>query len=408
MRRSNPETVDVIIVGGGMVGATLACALAQQTALSIALLESQAQSPVWDENNYHHRVSAIALASKRIFESLNIWPLIQEKRVSPFTKIQVWDGVKPAEIVFDSHEIAEPVLGYIIENNVIQKALEEKIDSYPQIKRIAPVKLIDARETEDCIQLISDTDQIYQARLAIAADGAKSWLRAKMNIPIDKNEYAQEGIVATVQTALPHEKIARQVFLDTGPLAFLPLREENLSSIVWSMPTEEAQRLLNLDTESFQKELAKAFSYRLGIIEKIDRRFSFPLAKQQARQYVKSRLALVGDAAHTVHPLAGQGVNMGLLDAASLTEIIVDAVQKRRDFASYSTLRAYERWRRADNLNMLAGVEVIKKLFASDNHSLQLLRSCGLTLTNKMHRIKNIFARHAVGNRAGLPKLAMR
>lgn len=399
------KNFDIIIIGGGMVGSALACALAQQTSLSIAIIESQAHVATWSAQRYEHRVSAIALSSQRIFQSLGVWESIRQKRVSPFTKIHVWDSAKHADIQFDSQEIAEPILGYIIENNVVQAALNEKITSHTRINWLAPVKLVAVEESADHISLLSE-DTKYTAKLVVAADGANSWLRSKLNIGVDKLDYEQTAIVTTVQTELPHQRIASQVFLKEGPLAFLPLNEDNLSSIVWSLPQAEAQRVLDLNDDDFKQALSQAFEQRLGAVLHADKRFSFPLAKSQAKQYVSTRIALVGDAAHTVHPLAGQGVNMGLLDAASLAQVISAALQKNRDYASYATLRAYERWRRADNANLLIGVDAIKKLFASQHPVIQSARAYGLNVTNHMHWIKNIFTRHAVGNRQGLPDMA--
>lgn len=399
---------DIIIVGGGMVGLSLACMLAQKTSLSIAILEVQSHHHAWSAAHYHHRVSAIALSSQRIFQSLNLWDTIRDKRVSPFTKIQVWDAAGLGEIEFDSKEIAEPVLGYIIENNLIQTILEEKIKQYPHVEIISPVKLTQVIEHENGIELVTDSGEKFITQLAVAADGANSWLRTQVGIHVERHEYHQEAIVATVETALPHHRVARQVFLNTGPLAFLPLANAKTSSIVWSVPTEEALRLMALDDEHFSSALAQAFEYRLGDILKIEKRYAFSLYQQHAQHYVKPRVALVGDAAHTLHPLAGQGVNMGLLDAASLAEIVMDGITHRRDFSSYANLRRYERWRKADNYNLLTGVDLLKQLFESEQQTTQRIRSCGINLTNRMRWIKNYFMRHAVGDRNGLPIIAVR
>jgi 2-octaprenylphenol hydroxylase len=327
-------------------------------------------------------------------------------RISPFTHIAVWDAAKNADIQFDSRDIGESVLGFIIENTVMQVALAEKIKQYPQIQYIAPIKLAAWQSTDKCVTITAADERVFTAKLAVAADGAQSWLREQADIALSVKAYDQDAIVGTVYTAQPHAQQARQVFLESGPLAFLPLAHANASSIVWSLPSEEAKRLLAVDRETFLSELGCAFSHRLGEVLDVSQRFAFPLRKQQASHYVKARLALVGDAAHTIHPLAGQGVNMGLLDAASLTEVIVTAIKQRRDFASYATLRRYERWRRADNQTLLTGVDWIKQLFASDQTAMQVLRTFGLTITNQTQSLKNLFTCYAVGNRPQLPLLA--
>lgn len=393
---------DIIIVGGGMTGLALACMLAAKSSLTIAVLESQPQSPLWSASQYHHRVSAIALSSQKILQSLQVWNDIASQRVSPFRKIQVWDSAKQGQILFDSHEIAEPLLGHIIENNLIQSALESRARLYPNIEIIAPIKLAKLMDH----QLISECGRMFAGKLIIAADGANSWLRKQAKIDIEKFDYQQNAIVATVHTELPHYETARQVFLESGPLAFLPLQEKSTSSIVWSLPVDEANQYMAMDVQDFQYELAKAFDYRLGDVLKVEQRYVFPLSRQKTKQYVKPGIALIGDAAHTVHPLAGQGVNMGLLDAASLADVLLEAIKNNRDFSSYANLRRYERWRKADNLTMHAGVDMIKNLFASEKKSIQTLRSLGLNATNRMKWIKNCFTRHAVGEREGLPTWA--
>lgn len=400
------KSYDIIIVGGGMTGLALACMLAQKTSLTIAVLESQSHSSSWSASHYHHRVSAIALSSQRILRSLRVWDDISRQRVSPFRQILVWDAAGHGEIRFNSNEIAEPLLGHIIENNLIQSVLEAKVRQYSNVEIIAPVKLEKLIENENGIELIADDERVYKTRLAVAADGANSWLRKQAKINIKKFDYQQDAIVAAVHTALPHHETASQVFLATGPLAFLPLQEECTSSIVWSLPVNKANELMAMEAQDFQQALAQAFEYRLGDILKIEQRHVFPLSRQNTEEYVKPGIALIGDAAHTVHPLAGQGINIGLLDAASLADVLCDAIKNNRDFASYTNLRRYERWRKADNLTMLAGVDMIKNLFASEKKSIQTMRSLGLNATHRMKWIKNCFARHAVGDRGGLPSFA--
>lgn len=397
-------TFDIAIVGGGIVGLSLALALSKNTGLSIVILESNSDTVPFDRDLYHHRVSAVALSSVRIFQSLQVWQDINNTRVSPFTAIQVWEAGSPANLDFECNEIGEPVLGYIIENNVIQNSLREKLKSCPQVQVVSPVKLTAFHEDDEFVTLVSADNIQYRARVAVAADGARSWLREQAGINAHAEDYDQEAIVATVVTELPHEKIARQIFLPGGPLAFLPLSGAHASSIVWSLPKDEARAKLSLNEAAFREQLATAFSGRLGQVQEIEKRFTFPLKKQQAEQYVCGRTVLVGDAAHVIHPLAGQGVNLGLLDAASLAEVMLAA--DRQDIASSAVLRRYERWRRADNLALMTGVDLIKHLFASDKVSVQTARAIGMAVTSRFAMLKNIFTRYAVGCRDGLPEMA--
>jgi 2-octaprenylphenol hydroxylase len=388
---------DVIIVGGGMVGLALAGLLIQKTSLSIAILEAQAHVPEWDSNSNYPRVSAIALSSQRVFQSLQVWDSMQKKRVSPFAKIGVWDAASKAEITFDSKEIAEPLLGYIIENNLIQSELLLKIKKSTQVTFLSPVKLAQLIEKEKSIELQTVEGQVFQAKLVIGADGANSWLRQQAGIEVVQHNYDQSAIIATVHTALPHHSVAQQVFFKSGSLAFLPLLKEKTSSIAWSLPTQEAKHLIAMDTDSFKQQLVQTFEYRLGDILEVEQRYSFTLIKQHAKRYIGSRIALIGDAAHTIHPLAGQGVNMGLLDALSLANIMIDAVKQNKDIANYTSLRRYERERKAENATMLVGVDLIKWMLASEKKSIQTIRAIGLSTVDRIAVLKNIFTRYAVG-----------
>lgn len=389
-----------------MAGATLACALSENPALSIIVLEAQPTIETPVKAAYHHRVSAIALSSQRIFQSLHVWKSIEAERVSPFKRIVVWEAAGHGEIEFDSRDIAAPVLGHIIENTVIQSALLQRARACPRLEWIAPVKLLSHQIEDSHVTLIADNGHQYQARLVVAADGARSWVRQAAGIDVEVRDYAQIAIVATVTTALPHQQTARQCFQEVGPLAFLPLQDAHQASIVWSLPAELAQDMLALDDTTFCDALARAFSHRLGDVQAVSERHAFPLRYQQAKQYIKPRFALIGDAAHTIHPLAGQGINMGLLDAAALAEVIHDALSRGHDVADYQCLRRYERWRKADNLMMQSGVDFIKHFFASTYQPARLARTRGLNWVNQSRWLKNQFMRHAVGQRGGLPVLA--
>lgn len=399
------QSFDIIIVGGGIVGLTLACALMQKTSLSIAVIDSRALNENWQSSTYHSRVSAITLASKHIFQNLQIWDEIAAKRVSPFEEIKIWDEAANS-MQFSSREIAEPVLGYIIENNLMLSVLLKKLKQAVNVKIIECVDLKEIVTADDYIQLIAANNEVYQAKLAVAADGANSWLRQQAKIEVRDLDYAQTAIVAAVTSELPHNRVARQVFLKTGPLAFLPLADANTTSIVWSLPMEEAAIVKNLSTEMFQAELNQAFQNRLGEIRHISERFYFPLHQQYATRYAANRVVLVGDAAHIVHPLAGQGVNMGLLDAASLFDVLHEAIINKRDFAHYAVLRKYERWRRADNLLMFNGIKAIKSLFATQNIFLKRMRTLGMKMTDRIQWMKTLLIKYAVGTREGLPNLA--
>ncbi|HOB60999.1 MAG TPA: UbiH/UbiF/VisC/COQ6 family ubiquinone biosynthesis hydroxylase [Candidatus Competibacteraceae bacterium] len=396
---------DLIIAGGGMVGSALACALSAAE-LRIALLESAPLERIRPEPEPDIRVSAINRASQRIFAAVGAWDGMAAWRIGPFRDMRVWDATGPGQIHFDSAHIGEALLGWIIENRVIQFALLERLQQRPTVELFHPVTLESAEPAPDGGWQVRLSDgRTLSARLLVGADGAQSKVRQLAGIDTGGWGYDQKAVVAHVRTAEPHQETAWQRFLPTGPLAFLPLHDGRCS-IVWSTTPAQADDLLALDAAAFAEALAEAFDWRLGAVVEVGPRAAFPLRLQHAHAYVQPGLALIGDAAHVVHPLAGQGVNLGLLDAATLAEVIVDALAANRNFAALQTLRRYERWRKSHNLLMLGVMDGFKRLFGSTLPPVRLLRNVGLNLTDAAEPLKNWIARQAMGLEGDLPRLA--
>lgn len=393
---ANRTQYDIIILGSGMVGSALACALAE-TNLKIALLDKQKPQLDWPIEGYDLRVSALTYASQKILKHIGAWPDILKRRVSPFSKMQVWDASGDGKIEFSAEDSGVPQLGHIVENRVTQGALFDCIEKHKNIDYLQPVTATNVMADDNKVELTLDDGNILEAKLIVGADGARSWLRQQANIQISTKDYGQKGVVTTVKTEFHHGNTARQRFLATGPLAFLPL-PDGYCSIVWSTTSDEADRLVNLDEEIFISELESALGEsELGKIESIGKRAAFPLKKQHAEQYCAQRLVLVGDAAHTIHPLAGQGVNLGLLDIATLAEEIISTLDKRRDIGDHALLRRYERRRKGDNLLMMSSMDGFHSLFSNENKGLSFIRNLGLNVTNKITPLKSKLMGHAMG-----------
>lgn len=381
---------DIVIVGAGIPGLTLASQLAN-TALTIAVVDKQL--PILNPDELAAlRVSAITPASKKILANLDLW----QTDISAFTKMHVWTP-EGSYLDFSSVEVGEPALGYIIPNHLIQTSLYQSLKNSQNINFITG-QLQSIHPSDDGVTITTDT-AVFNAALLIGADGANSLVRKLNNIDLVEQDYHHNAIVATVKTELPHQQTAWQCFLPTGPLAFLPLLEAHTASIVWSTNPAEAERLLQLNDEMFRAELAKAFSYRLGSVSEISQRLSFPLHRRHAKQYVTVNVALIGDAAHTIHPLAGQGLNLGILDANCLAKIILSAHQQKRKINSLVTLRKYERARKADNALMFSVVDGIKRLFDVSGKSIKLIRNTGMSLVNNLEPIKRFLIKQAIGMR---------
>ena len=410
---------DIAIIGGGLVGAALACALGDST-LRIGVIESQPAAPMSPGkgevergreristavDKYDVRVSAITLASRALFENIGVWKIMPAQHISPLREMHVWDAQGPGMIHFDAADLGEPELGYIIENRVLLAAMLERMAQFANVNFLCPAEVASLRREPGAVVIELQDGGERRAGLVVGADGAHSVIRKWTGIRNHGWSYDQRAIVATVTTALPHNATAWQVFLPTGPLAFLPL-VGGASSIVWSCDSEHAAMLLELDDGRFIGELHAAFGDRLGAIESIGRRLDYPLALAHADLYIDERIVLIGDAAHRVHPLAGQGVNLGLLDAATLTQVVLDAVANKKDIGTRAVLRRYERWRKGDNLAMLAVTDVFKRGFGSQRRPLVALRNAGLNIVDRLGPLKTLLMRYAVGLEGDLPMLA--
>jgi 2-octaprenylphenol hydroxylase len=404
-----PINCDVLIVGSGIVGATLATALLQG-GMQVVLVEAKPKIPLSPPlpDEFDLRTFALTRASERIFANLDVWEKIAAQRYSPFREMYVWDAGGEGEIHFNSAALNEPTLGYIVEQGVIQAALTSRLAEFETLSsyRPASVQAFNLTTDETAMQVHLDTGQSLTTRLLISAEGANSSIRTHAGIPYQLRDHGQQAIVATVQTARPHQETAWQRFLPTGPLAFLPLSDPQTSSIVWSIDTPLAQKLMALDTKAFQQELEKAFVLKLGAVTDCGPRGAFPLQSRHALHYVQPRLALVGDAAHTVLPLAGQGLNLGLSDAAALSEIVLNAQARGRDFGHYRELRRYERWRKGENLAMLKVMDGFKYLFGQRSNPLKWARNLGMSLTDAAAPLKQVIMQYAMGLKGDLPRLA--
>lgn len=399
------QDFDIIIIGGNIIGLTLACALAD-TPLKIAILDRQTIKVPAEKTAYDLRVYAISRASQNIFTAIGVWQDIISARVSPYRKMFVWDKRGQGSIGFDSRDIGEPNLGHIIEHQLIQAALLKKVQALSNVHCFSPVTLQEyIGNGKKNILLASDQKQ-FSGALVIGADGANSWVRQQKGITYTHRDYGHQAIVVNVSTELSHEQTAWQSFIDNGVLAFLPLADHKHCSIVWS--TQDAARLMALSDTEFNQEITQAFSHRLGAVAVISKRLCFPLKMRHAKQYVKAGVALAGDAVRTIHPLAGQGLNLGLLDVAALTQVILKQYQAEKDFAAFTNLRKYERWRKGHNLLMIGLMDGLKSLFASQSPIIGRLRNDGLSLTNRFDLVKRLLIQQAMGIGGDLPVMAQR
>ena len=402
------QSSDVIVVGGGMVGAMTALAFARYD-LHVTLVERTLPTP-FDAGKHDIRVSAISHATLQMFKSLGAWDEIQGTRVCAYKRMLVWDDSSSAQTRFDSADVGHQQLGYIVENSLIQHALWQQLRSLDNVRIRCPASVAALEFNDGNVKVALENGELLHTQLVVAADGARSSVRTLAGIKVDGESYQQHALVATVNTELPQQDITWQRFTDTGPQAFLPLAGSR-ASIVWYHTQSRVEALQALPESDFITALEKEFPHQLGRLSAVQQIGSFPLSWSHAKQYVKPRFALVGDAAHSVHPLAGQGVNLGMLDAAVLVQCVTDRLSQTGDTGNLRALRRYERWRKPSNELMIRMLDGIQQVFqpgegsAFRNGMMKASRTAALQIADKSGLINKACIRTAMGLSGELPEL---
>ena len=399
---------EVAIVGAGLVGGTLACALGHfgvKTALIDRVDPIAMMAPTFDG-----RASAVALSARRLLDAIGLWQHVPA--FEPIREIRVSDGASPFFLHYDHADLGTDPLGFMAENRHLRAAISATMKKLGDVLTIiTPAGVADMSQSADDITLTLDDGRTVTAKLVVSAEGRGAKLRELAKIPVTGWSYPQTAIVATIGHARSHDGIAHERFLPAGPFAILPLPDDqgvHRSSLVWTERTELAAGYLKLPEEAFLAEIDERVGGFLGALSLIGPRFSHPLGLQFAARYGAGRLVLAGDAAHGIHPIAGQGLNLGFRDVAALTEIIIDAKSLGLDLAHPEGMARYQRWRRADNLLMAGVTDVLNRLFSNDIAPVRMARDLGLGVVNRIPPLKKLLMRHAMGTVGDVPRLMRR
>lgn len=384
------QTADVLIIGGGIVGLTAAL-LMQQLDFTVAVLD--ATSLTLEKKPESTRVFAINAASNALFQSINVWEHIPSKHLSPYTHMQVWDAQSSGAIHFDAREVAAKQLGFILEESVIKKALLEKIAEKKEITLYPNYVNEEVNPLQDGIE-IKGQNQTFRGQLLMIAEGAHSHTRELLKVPLTSWPYNQCALTATIETEKPHQQTAYQIFHPEGPLAFLPLHNAHQCSIVWTTNAQDAHLLLSMSQDDFNSALKEAFRGTLGNVKKLSPLLKFPLTMRHVQQYVGEHWLLLGDAAHTIHPLAGLGLNLGLADISEWKALLT---KSHHNLQSNLPLARYQRARKHALWQVIALMEALKTLFGSTSMPITTLRGLGLNAFNACAPVKRLLIEQAMG-----------
>jgi 2-octaprenyl-3-methyl-6-methoxy-1,4-benzoquinol hydroxylase len=397
------EFFDVVIVGGGMIGAAVACSLGGSS-LTVAVIETSSPHAFSPDQPHDLRVSALSIASKNILETIGAWDGIVNRRLCPFRRMRVWETEGDTE--FCSDDINYPELGYIVENRVTQLALLERLQGFDNIKLMCPATINKINySAQKPLEVELEDGRILSAKVLVAADGGQSRVRQAVGLGVTSWDYKQHALVIYIETAYGQQDITWQRFVPSGPQAFLPLTG-HYGSVVWYNSPDEINRLKALSNPDLLGELTAKFPDCLGKVNTVLGTMSFPLKRQHAQDYVKAGVVLVGDAAHVINPLAGQGVNIGLLDAATLAEVLIEAEKQGVNIGDLTVLKRYEKLRRNENLKMMTVMDVFYRVFSNEILPVKFLRNLGLGLAERILPAKLKVMRSAMGLEGNLPKLA--
>jgi 2-octaprenyl-6-methoxyphenol hydroxylase len=401
MAKTQSLSVDITVIGGGLAGLTAAIGLADH-GFSVAVVDHASQADMTDAA-YDGRSSALAFASCQLFDALGIWKYMQP-HAQPMLEIRVSDGPSLLHLHFDSETLGDGPLGHMVENRHTQLALFERLKELDTIHFLAPESVAEIDRSSGDATVTLESGMTITSKLLLGIDGRGSMVRKHAGIPTNTLDYKQHGIVCSIEHELSHCAIAHERFLPSGPFAILPLTG-NRSSIVWTEKSHLTETIMGLSDHAFNAELQRRVGDFLGEVKAIGGRWAYPISLQYAETYVQDRLALLGDAAHGIHPISGQGLNLGLKDVAALIEVLVDARKVGLDIGSLAVLENYAQWRTTDNASIYAITDLFNRLFSNDIAPIKLARDIGMAAVNEVEPLKNFFMSHARGTVGELPRL---
>ena len=392
----NPQNYDIVIIGGGLVGASLACAL-RTLPLKIAIIEAAPWFTNARPPSYDDRVIALSESSRRIFTGMNLWSSIASE-ATPIKSIHISDQGHFGFTRLDHHLLRAPALGYVISARHLGQSLQAALtDTKVDIFAPAQLSWINDHESSVSIEITVNNEAInLKTCLLVAADGGHSKVRQLLGIDAQETDYEQTAIIANITTAYPHKNVAYERFTPTGPLALLPMREHECS-LVWTKTPSEAENLLNLTEAQFSSALQQAYGWRLGRIQRIGQRHAYPLRLIRVLPYTRNHVVVIGNAAHTLHPVAGQGLNLGLRDVASLTEAVVESWRKDRKLGDAETLQNYQTWQQPDQQRVTYLTDQLVHLFSNNHLPLVMSRNIGLLLLDALTPLKKSLVRQMAG-----------